>query len=144
MAQTGKGLTTLKYSLHRFSSYSSSYVPDNILVDRPSDQSSRWSSGSTDTPQYLTLKLERLAIAHTITFGKFEKSHVCNLKKFKVYGGVDEDNLIELLEGGLRNDNEYETFMLKHKIEGNFSLQVHKNRAFDATWSELQLLHLVR
>jgi len=119
MAVSAKGLTTLKYSLHRFSSYSSSYVPDNILVDRPSDQSSRWSSGSTDNPQFLTLKLERLAIAQTITFGKFEKSHVCNLKKFKVYGGVDEENLMELLEGGLKNDNEYETFWLKHAIEGN-------------------------
>jgi len=119
MASTGKGLTNLKFSLHGFSSYSSSYVPDNILVDRPSDQSSRWSSGNNASPQFLTLKLERLAIAQTITFGKFEKSHVCNLKKFKIYGGVEEENLMELLEGGLKNDNEYETFLLKHTIDGN-------------------------
>lgn len=119
MALTGKGLTNLKYSLHGFSSYSSSYVPDNILVDRPSDQSSRWSSGNNASPQFLTLKLERLAIVKTVTFGKFEKSHVCNLKKFKIYGGVEEENLMELLEGGLKNDNEYETFLLKHTIEGN-------------------------
>ena len=124
------------------SRYLLSYVPDNILVDRPNDQSSRWSSGNNASPQFLTLKLERLAIVQvsyvsffvvrvcrsplccimprcanvvptissfpfpafswkTITFGKFEKSHVCNLKKFKIYGGVEENNLMELLEGML-------------------------------------------
>ena len=34
----------------------------------------------------------------SITFGKYEKTHVCNLKRFKVLGGPDEDNLIEVLE----------------------------------------------
>lgn len=33
-----------------------------------------------------------------ITFGKYEKTHVCNLKKFKVYGGLHDENMIELLE----------------------------------------------
>ncbi len=48
--------------------------------------------------QYLTLKLERPAIVETIRFGKYEKTHVCNLKKFKVYGGLTDENMIELLE----------------------------------------------
>ena len=48
--------------------------------------------------QYVTLKLKEPAILRTITFGKYEKTHVCNLKKFKVYGGLCEDNLIELLD----------------------------------------------
>lgn len=34
----------------------------------------------------------------SITFGKYEKTHVCNLKKFKVYGGLHDENMIELLE----------------------------------------------
>lgn len=34
----------------------------------------------------------------TITFGKYEKTHVCNIKKFKVYGGLESENLTELLE----------------------------------------------
>jgi len=114
-----RDLTPLKFSIFRFSSYSSSYVPDNIRINRPSDQSSRWSSDTTDSPQYLVLKLEHLAITQTITFGKFEKSHVCNLKKFKVYGAVDDANYTELLEAGLKNDSEPETFLLKHTIEGN-------------------------
>lgn len=48
--------------------------------------------------QYLVLKLERPAIVETITFGKYEKTHVCNLKKFKVFGGPTDDHMIELLE----------------------------------------------
>jgi muskelin len=35
----------------------------------------------------------------SITFGKYEKTHVCNLKKFKVFGGMNESNMVELLEG---------------------------------------------
>lgn len=49
--------------------------------------------------QYLILKLHRVSIVERITFGKFEKTHVCNLKKFKVFGGLSEENLVELLEG---------------------------------------------
>lgn len=47
--------------------------------------------------QFLILKLERPAIVQSITFGKYEKTHVCNLKKFKVFGGMSEENMTELL-----------------------------------------------
>lgn len=47
--------------------------------------------------QYLILKLERPAIVQSITFGKYEKTHVCNLKKFKVFGGMNEENMTDLL-----------------------------------------------
>lgn len=47
--------------------------------------------------QYLMLKMERPAIVQSITFGKYEKTHVCNLKKFKVFGGMSEENMTELL-----------------------------------------------
>jgi len=33
-----------------------------------------------------------------IKFGKFEKIHACNLKKFKILGGLTEDGLVELLD----------------------------------------------
>ncbi|MXQ92813.1 hypothetical protein E5288_WYG002864 [Bos mutus] len=89
----------------------------NILVDKPNDQSSRWSSESNYPPQYLILKLERPAIVQNITFGKYEKTHVCNLKKFKVFGGMNEENMTELLSSGLKNDYNKETFTLKHKID---------------------------
>ena len=33
----------------------------------------------------------------SIIFGKYEKTHVCNLRKFMVYGGLTEENMVELL-----------------------------------------------
>ncbi len=71
----------------------------NVTVDRPSDQNSRWSSDTNGPGQFLTLRLPRAAVVSAATFGKFEKSHVCNLKRFKVYGGMDEEHMVELLDG---------------------------------------------
>jgi len=48
--------------------------------------------------QYLLLRLEKPSVISHVTFGKYEKAHVCNLKRFKVFGGNDEDNFIELLD----------------------------------------------
>ncbi|MGH0119314.1 UNVERIFIED_CONTAM: hypothetical protein FKN15_025785 [Acipenser sinensis] len=68
-------------------------------------------------PTYLVLKMEKPSIVQSITFGKYEKTHVCNLKKFKVFGGMSEENMTELLSSGLKNDYNKETFTLKHKID---------------------------
>ncbi|KFH65087.1 hypothetical protein MVEG_08568 [Podila verticillata NRRL 6337] len=105
----------LDYDVHSCSSYSALYLPENIKVNNPQDQSSRWSSGSNNQMQYIMIKLKTMAIAHTITFGKYHKLHVCNLKEFKVFGGLTSSNMTELLHTGLRNDHEPETFLLKHK-----------------------------
>ncbi|KAK9765181.1 hypothetical protein K7432_006694 [Basidiobolus ranarum] len=105
----------LKYDIEAWSSHSASYHPKNIMVDNPQEQSSRWSSGSNTQTQFITLKLEKLSVVHSITFGKYHKVHVCNLKEFKVFGGMSPNNMIELLHSGLKNDNEPETFPLKHK-----------------------------
>ncbi|CAG8466882.1 18677_t:CDS:10, partial [Racocetra persica] len=91
------------------------YHPRNIMEDKPSEQSSRWSSKSNDQMQYVLIKLESMAIVHSITFGKYHKEHVCNLKQFKVYGGLTPNNMIELLHSGLRNNSRPETFRLKHR-----------------------------
>lgn len=48
--------------------------------------------------QYLLLELEQLSLVQMITFGKYEKAHVCNLKRFQVYGGLTEDKLMLLLD----------------------------------------------
>lgn len=45
------------------------------------------------------VKLQRPAIVNQIKFGKYEKTHVCNLRKFKVFGGLEEDHLVLLFEG---------------------------------------------
>ncbi|KAF9548799.1 Muskelin 1, intracellular mediator containing kelch motif [Mortierella hygrophila] len=105
----------LDYDVHSCSSYSASYLPENIKTNNPQDQSSRWSSGSNNQMQYIMIKLKSMAVAHTITFGKYHKVHVCNLKEFKVFGGLTTSNMTELLHTGLRNDHEPETFLLKHK-----------------------------
>ncbi|KAF9120101.1 hypothetical protein BGW39_011659 [Mortierella sp. 14UC] len=107
----------LDYDVHSCSSYSASYLPENIKTNNPQDQSSRWSSGSNNQMQYIMIKLKTMAIAHTITFGKYHKVHVCNLKEFKVFGGLTTSNMTELLHTGLRNDHEPETFLLKHKTK---------------------------
>ena len=112
-------LEKLDYGIHSWSSYSANYHPKHIQENKPNDQSSRWSSGSNNQSQFLMLELPHPAIVHTITFGKYHKVHVCNLKDFKVFGGLDPDNLtMELLHSGLRNDSESETFSLRFKTDG--------------------------
>ena len=49
--------------------------------------------------QFILLKLRKPSIVQSILFGKFDKGHVCNLKKFKIYGGLHENCMIELLDG---------------------------------------------
>ena len=48
--------------------------------------------------QYLTLRLDQPAIVCSIQFGKYEKSHACNLRKFTVHGGMDCEHMHLLLE----------------------------------------------
>ncbi|XP_030373545.1 muskelin [Scaptodrosophila lebanonensis] len=107
----------LTFEVYRYSSYSPNYLPENVLVDCPNDQTSRWSAYTNSPPQYLTLKLKRPAIVKKIKFGKFEKSHVCNIKKFRVFGGLDDEHMVLLLEGGLKNDNIPEVFNLRCMTE---------------------------
>lgn len=114
-------LQKLNYDIDSWSSHSATYHPSNIMVNKPQEQSSRWSSGSNNQHQFITIKLEKMAIIHSITFGKYYKVHVCNLKEFKVFGGVAPDSMVELLHSGLRNDHEPETFPLKYRA-GNVTL----------------------
>ncbi|XP_014207147.1 muskelin [Copidosoma floridanum] len=109
----------LEYRVYKCSSFTTPFVPENILVDKPSDQNSRWSTDNDNYPQYMTLKLQEPAIVKRITFGKFEKTHVCNVKKFQVYGGINPESMLKLAEGGQRNDAIPETFELKCTIGAN-------------------------
>ncbi|KAJ3076625.1 Muskelin 1, intracellular mediator containing kelch motif [Podochytrium sp. JEL0797] len=108
----------LNYDVLSWSSHSATYHPRHIKVNRPTDQGSRWSSGNNNQLQYITLKLDAVAVVQSITFGKYHKVHVCNMREFKIYGGLTPDNMTELLHAGLRNDSEAETFSLKHKMNG--------------------------
>ncbi|XP_071960685.1 muskelin-like [Antedon mediterranea] len=106
----------LSYKIHNWSSYSSHYVPENIQTNCPKVLSSRWSSDSNCPTQFLTLRLEPCSIVDSITFGKYERTHVCNLRMFKIYGGLCEDNMVELLSSGLKNDSQAEVFQITHKV----------------------------
>lgn len=48
--------------------------------------------------QYLILKLQSPSVVKHITFGKYEKTHVCNIKKFRIFGGLEPENMMQLLE----------------------------------------------
>uniref|UniRef100_A0A182NNJ1 F5/8 type C domain-containing protein n=1 Tax=Anopheles dirus TaxID=7168 RepID=A0A182NNJ1_9DIPT len=124
MAGTISEIKKLDYDIYKYSSYSSSYLPENIREDNPSNQTSRWSSNTNTPPQYLILKLERPAIVTRIKFGKYEKTHVCNLRKLKILGGLEEERMVLLFEGGLQNDSVPETFNLKHRTNSGELLPI--------------------
>ncbi|KAL0073983.1 Muskelin N-terminus-domain-containing protein [Phycomyces blakesleeanus] len=104
----------IPYTVFDCSSHSGLYYPQNICYNNPEDLSSRWSSGVCNQTQYITLRFDSPAIARTILFGKYHESHVCNLKEFKVYGGMNLEDMTEILHQGLRNDNQPEEFPLRH------------------------------
>ena len=116
--RSSENVVQLNYSIEEYSSFSANYFANNILVNSKTDQSSRWSSASNNNSQFITLMLEHVAILQTITFGKFHKVHVCNLKEFKVYAGLTKDTMSEILHSGLRNDTENETFAVKYATKG--------------------------
>lgn len=90
----------LDFTIADASGHSSNYHADHILDDHPTDQSSRWSSLTNDQNQFLLLRLERPALVRTVTFGKFFKTHVCNLKEFRVLAGSTADHLFEVIHSG--------------------------------------------
>ncbi|KPJ04033.1 Muskelin [Papilio xuthus] len=118
----------LCYAVHKYSSYSANYVPQNIMVNNPSDQLSRWFTDSSNAnmlqPQYIILKLKSLSIVDTIIFGKYLKPHVSDLKKFQVFGGTDENNFSLLLSAGLKKDSAPETFKLRNRTTEGLYLPV--------------------
>ncbi|XP_052755942.1 muskelin isoform X2 [Galleria mellonella] len=114
----------LCYTVHKFSSYSANYIPENIMVNNPSDQLSRWFTDSTTPSQFILLKLKSLSIVETIKFGKYIKAHVSDLKKFQIFGGTDENNLSLLLSAGLKKNSAPETFRLRHRTAEGLYLPI--------------------
>ncbi|KAI8869447.1 hypothetical protein GQ42DRAFT_147108, partial [Ramicandelaber brevisporus] len=112
--QAPQHLDRLIYDIHSWSSHAANFHPSGVLLDRPRDQSSRWSAGSNDPDQFLTLRLVKPAIVHSITFGKFRSPHVCNVKLFKVKVGMNdnENEMVQVLYGMLANSTTKETFQL--------------------------------
>ncbi|KDR67554.1 hypothetical protein GALMADRAFT_258218 [Galerina marginata CBS 339.88] len=106
---------SLNYTISSSTPHSGKYGPENIMSDKPQDQSSRWSGAfQGNANQWIILRVESLAILKTITFGKFSKPHPCNMKELKVFVGTSEDHMTEVLHAGLKNDTTAETFSLRH------------------------------
>lgn len=104
----------LKYEIESYSSFTFNYHPRNILIDKQEDHLSRWSVQYRSQKEYVYLKLNKTSIVFFITFGKFKETHPTNLKEFKVFAGMDKENMVEIISSGLTNDNDYETFPVKH------------------------------
>lgn len=66
--------------------------------------------------QWLLLRLDRLAIIDSITFGKCLKPHPCNVKEVEVYAGPDPDRLALAFRTSLKNDTQYETIPISNAI----------------------------
>ncbi|RKP38744.1 Muskelin N-terminus-domain-containing protein [Dimargaris cristalligena] len=108
----------LGYEVIDYSSYNADFYPDNIKVNQPTAGRSRWSSGAGDQHQFLTLKLDRPCLLQSITFGKFSRKHICNLKEFKVLAAATENHWVEILLSGLRDDSEPESFTVRNTLHG--------------------------
>lgn len=64
----------LVYAIHDYSSHSGSYHPQHIMVNKPTQQASRWSSGLHDHAQFITIKFEKPVVARkffSTFFGNF-------------------------------------------------------------------------
>ncbi|KAL0581921.1 hypothetical protein V5O48_000151 [Marasmius crinis-equi] len=96
----------LLYSIDSSTPPSGRYIAENILVDCPTDQSSRWSTSvQNDSNQWITLRLNTLSI---------RASHLENsINDFKVYLGLTRERMVEVLHASLKNDNIPETFALR-------------------------------
>jgi hypothetical protein len=65
------------------------------------------------------LKLDHLVLLRSITFGKYEQPHVCNVKNVQVFCGVDEEHMTLVLEECLTNDSTPESFPISHTVSGH-------------------------
>ncbi|KAJ4493748.1 Muskelin N-terminus-domain-containing protein [Lentinula edodes] len=103
----------IEYTVHDYSSYSTHFYPENILVDDPSNSKSRWTTQQSEAVHWILLRLNKLSVLKSITFGKVS-SHPCNMKEFKVYVGMTPENMTEVLHSSLKNDPIRETFSIRH------------------------------
>ncbi|QRV78963.1 Muskelin [Ceratobasidium sp. AG-Ba] len=112
----------LSYTIEGCSSYSSRYVPEHILFDRPEDANSRWTTERHPNPEvkeshWVMLRLDQMSVVLTITFGKFKQPHPCNISSFRVFGGLGtkDHEMRELLSAKLNDDGVAQTFSLNYK-----------------------------
>ncbi|KAM0676685.1 Muskelin 1 [Binucleata daphniae] len=79
----------IDYDVSSYSSCQSNFNADSIKIHDPTNGESKWAATSSDQDQYIVLKLKKPALITAITFGKFYKLHINNVKDFKIYGYND-------------------------------------------------------
>ncbi|KAK7049330.1 hypothetical protein VNI00_005931 [Paramarasmius palmivorus] len=110
----------LTYSIDASTPPSGRYVAENVLIDKPADQSMDHPATAFSRHCQLSASgafaelLLKLLAPESITFGKYHKAHPCNMKDFKIYVGMTRDQMVQVLHGSLKNDSIPETFSLKH------------------------------
>ena len=62
------------------------------------------------------LKLDKLSLLRAITLGKSSKAHPCNTKNYRIYGGLNVDDMVLLQQGVLKNDAHAERIPLNIEI----------------------------
>lgn len=62
------------------------------------------------------LKLDKLSIVRSVTIGKTSKPHPCNTKQYRIYGGLNPNDMSLLQQGVLKNDTRAETIDLNIKV----------------------------
>ncbi|XP_026688307.1 muskelin-like [Diaphorina citri] len=92
----GVKMKKLEYSVHSYSSYSTTYVPENIKVDKSMDQSSRWSSDSNFPPQV------NKSLAYTFSI-RLEHPLLTQLFNVLVHEG-DYEQVEQLMTNAINND----------------------------------------
>ncbi|GAA5864021.1 hypothetical protein JCM1840_000669 [Sporobolomyces johnsonii] len=135
----------LAYSVHSASGHTGSFAPTHIYLDKPADDSSRWTTPTPDDrkrqrkaaaalaspptganrarlrgkqSEWLILELHDTSLVRYVGFGKTVKPHPCNLADFSIYGGLSPDHLSmePLCEGSLKNDANTERVALPLEI----------------------------
>ncbi|XP_065197118.1 muskelin-like isoform X2 [Sycon ciliatum] len=84
----------LSYSVHKWSSYHPGFHPRNIRDSAAPE--TRWMTRSNVPPQFVILKLDNPAVVESVSFINRNVAHVCQLRFAKVYGGLNEDQFVEL------------------------------------------------
>jgi hypothetical protein len=137
----------LKYSIISYSSFNKEFKPENIINEEVYSKKNlklhqvenylknhdlntqdtqllkqcnnkKWVISASLCKEYILLKLEKVAILKNIVFKKFINPTL--MKEFKIYIGLEKENLIHVVTSGISEDNSfnYESFDLN--IKGDY------------------------
>ncbi|KNC83387.1 hypothetical protein SARC_04353 [Sphaeroforma arctica JP610] len=67
-AEKSPELTVVGYDIASHSGFSANFRPENMMVNNPTDQASRWSTGSNNREQYICVKLQVSGSSATIPY----------------------------------------------------------------------------